>query len=151
MKNRLIILIFFLSAFFANVHSQQIASPNDVCSNIPEQQAKIDTTLLQQTMFFTEKERPSYHIKKAGANIGAAVGITVFGGLATGLLAAVPAINKTSSLNKNNEAMTYAYIIGGATIITSIICTIIAGSELQTAGKMMEKIQINQNGVTVNF
>ena len=47
--------------------------------------------------------------------------------------------------------MTYAYIIGGATIITSIICTIIAGSELQTAGKMMEKIQINQNGVTVNF
>ena len=40
MKNRLIILIFFLSAFLANVHSQQIASPNDACSNIPEQQAK---------------------------------------------------------------------------------------------------------------
>ena len=152
MKNKLIIIGLLAINFYANAQSQQVSSTNNVWSNSQRQQTTIDTTLFKQPMFFAEKDQPSYHLKKAGANFLAATGISVFGGLATGLIAAVPALNgNTTVKTTKNDNVTFIYIVGGATVISTIIFTIIAGEELRAAGKAMEKIQFNQNGVTINL
>lgn len=157
MKNKLVIIGLLAISFFANAQRQQLSSTNDIWSNSRKHQTTIDTTLLKQPMFFAEKDKPSYHLKKAGANFLAATCISIVGGFATGLLASVPTIDtqnqKTTekTINEKNEAIQYAYIVGGVTALTAIICTIIAGTELQAAGKSMDKIQINSNGVAINF
>ena len=157
MKNKLIIIGLLAINFYANAQSQQVSSTNNVWSNSQWQQTTIDTTLFKQPMFFAEKDQPSYHLKKAGANFGAATCISIVGGFATGLLASVPTIDtqnqKTTekTTNEKNEAIQYAYIVGGVTALSAIIFTIIAATELKAAGKSMDKIQINSNGVAINF
>ena len=151
MKKAIILIGFLTAYFYASAQNQQQLSSNDKWAKTQKQQASIDTTVLQPTMFFSEKESPSYHLKKAGANITAAVITGVFGGLTTGLCAAIEIEGAKKTKGGNTNPIKYTYIAGGVTAITALICTIIAGTELQAAGKSMDKIQINSNGVVINF
>lgn len=118
----------------------------DLHSLAQNQISKIDIsstgTIVTSTPVLQEN-RPSYYLQRCGDQFALGIGISVVGGLVGGLIQG----SGTASGDEGIVLMGSIITIGAE--IVAFICECRAISNLRKAGRAMERITINSNGVSI--
>ena len=91
----------------------------------------------------SQENRPSYYLQRCGDAFALGIGISVVGGLFGGVIQSVG----TNSGNEGTVLLGSIITVGAE--IVAFICECSAVSNLRKAGRAMERISINSNGVSI--